>query len=141
MDGDIALGEPWTSRAAAETTSTGCKDQGFLEVHRKERVGFQFELDEAAREAYRDPSPIPGEPPRERVEIPQVQGFASAGRFEILRDNQGEADQVLQLEWSLPRKAVDDSGLLVRFWFLATDDRAGETQATSWVERALCVLP
>jgi hypothetical protein len=140
-DAPVERGDAWVSSAEAETPETGCKGQGFVEIRRKERIGFQVELDEAARESYLDPSPIPGEPARRRTEIPYVEGFASAGRFEILRDNQLDSDQLLQLEWSLPKASVDPEGRLVRFWFVASDDRANDTRASSWIERALCVLP
>jgi hypothetical protein len=131
----------WTYTAPPEAPQEGCMGQGLVEVQQGTRIGIQVQLDDAARESYEDPSPIPGEAPRQRVEIPQVQGLATAGRFEIVRDNQLEAGQELRLEWTLPKQAkIPANGLLVRFWLLATDDRFGDTQAVSWAERALCVL-
>ncbi|MFT3924102.1 MAG: hypothetical protein QM778_16320 [Myxococcales bacterium] len=138
---DVALGEPWTSDATTTDPSKGCAGKGFLELRSKERLGFQFGLDAAARESYLDPSPIPGAPRVMREEIPRVQGLSSAGKFEIRRDNQVRAEQVLQLEWRLPDYVPPKEGLLVRFWFLATDDRDQEHQATSWQTRALCAVP
>jgi hypothetical protein len=136
----VVLGAPWLARALAQDAQENCQGKGFPEVYAKQRIGFQLQLDDAARETYLDPSPVPGAEPRSRVEIPQVQGLSSAGKFEIVRDNQLEAGQLLQLEWSLPKRDPGPNGLLVRFWFIATDDRANDTQATSWEERALCVL-
>ncbi len=138
---EVLAGEPWTAEAPPEAPEEGCVGQGFPEVARAERIGIQVQLDPSARETYLDPSPIPGAPPTQRTEVPQVQGLSSAGRFEIVHDNQLRAGQLLQLEWVLPKRAtVPPTGRLVRFWFLASDDRFGDTQATSWHPRALCVL-
>jgi|GEM_PF-5275051 len=139
---NVKLGAPWTSQATALAGRENCKDLGYLEVQAKQTIAFQFELDPDAKEHYLDPSPVPGEAPRPRVEIPSVQGLSSAGHFDLVRDNQLDEGQLLQLEWSLSAKRPPpQGGLLVRFWFLATDDRYGDTQATSWETRALCVLP
>jgi hypothetical protein len=138
-DEEVVKGDSWPTELAPGAPLEGCKGKGFLELKAGDRLGVQLELDAGARETYLDPSPIPGEPPMKRVEIPQVQGLASAGKFEIVRDNQLEAAQLLELAWK-PDADPPASGLLVRFWFLATDDRYGDTQATSWQARVLCVL-
>jgi hypothetical protein len=138
-DDEVVKGVPWPTDLASAAPLEGCKGQGFFELQQDDRLGVQLELDADARETYLDPSPISGEPPRKRVEIPRVEGLASAGKFEIVRDNQLEAGKLLQLTWKLDEDAPAD-GLLVRFWFLATDDRFGNTQATSWQARVLCVV-
>lgn len=138
---DVLPGTPWIADAPTDAPAEGCVGQGFPEVARSDRIGIQLQLDPAARESYPDPSPVPGAPPTQRTEIPRVEGLASAGKFEIVRDNQLREGQLLQLEWLLPKQAkVLPTGLLVRFWFLATDDRFGDTQATSWQTRFLCVV-
>lgn len=138
---DVVAGTLWAQEAPPAARAEGCMGHGFPEVAQAERVGIQLQLDPAARETYAAPSPIAGAEPSERTEVPQVQGFASAGKFDIVRDNQLGANQLLQLEWLMPKQAmVPPDGLLVRFWFLATDDRFGDTQATSWQSRALCVI-
>jgi hypothetical protein len=142
MKAPIALGTIWTSVAGASTPVHGCRDQGFSEVTwQTDPMGIQLELEPGAREAYAKPSPVPGRPPQPRIEIPQVQGFASAGEFDIVRDNQQSDGQILQLLWKPPQQKEDGAdSLLVRFWFLLSDDRDEAAQATSWMERALCVV-
>ena len=107
----------------------------------KDPIAIQLELEPGAREAYLKPSLTRGRPPQPRTEIPQVHGFASAGDFDVVRDNQQSDGQILQLVWKPPQpKEVGADSLLVRFWFLLSDDRDEEAQATSWMERALCLV-
>lgn len=139
----VEAGTPWSRAATAETPAKGCVGQGFDEVQaaKDKPIGLQIALDDTSRESYIEPSPIPGEQGKARTEIPSVEGFASTGEFEIVRDNQRTLGQLLQLEWKPPKPPIAKDGELVRFWFVAADDRLGSAQATSWIERALCILP
>ncbi len=145
MKSPIASGMPWTSRAGASTPVNGCQGQGFLELKtQKDAIGIQVELVPGAREAYQERSIVPGEAPTAKTEIPRVLGYASAGDFDIVRDNQQMDGQILQLTWRTPAAdKVDPAGTLVRFWFLLGDDRDvdHDAEAVSWTDRALCVLP
>ncbi len=144
MKSPIATGTPWTSRAAAGTSLTGCQGQGLPELRaQKEAIGVQVELAPGAREAYQQRSLVPGGAPSAKTEVPRLLGYASAGEFEIVRDNQQVDGQLLQLTWRTPPAAkIDPTGLLVRFWLLVGDDRDvhHDAEATSWTDRALCVV-
>ena len=124
----IVAGTPWTSEAADDEPAGGCSGMGYPEISASTaKLGFVFELDPAARETYDKPNPIAGEPPIPTTEVPDVRGYATAGTFHILVDNQQTAGQLLELTWTPP--ATIDPALggsqLVRFWFLVRDDRQG----------------
>jgi hypothetical protein len=142
MENPTQLGTSWTSAAPAELATTGCRGTGMPElVASKDLLGIQIELAANARETYVERDEITGEPSKQRTEVPNVEGFASAGEFEIVRDNQQRSGQLLQLTWRPPKAPVDPSGLPVRFWFVASDDRRGATQTSTWALRALCLVP
>jgi hypothetical protein len=142
MEDPSQPGTRWTSAAPAELTTTGCRGTGMPElVASKELLGIQIELAADARETYVERSEITGEPAKPRTEIPNVEGFATVGEFEIVRDNQQRAGQLLQLTWRPPEEQADPSGLTVRFWFVASDDRRGAAQTSGWASRALCLVP
>jgi hypothetical protein len=152
----IAPGAAWTSAARADLSATGCRGAGMPEVAAlpkdakaedvgedkgKNAIGLQFTLEGGAAETYLEQSVISGEAAVSRAEVPAVEGYASAGKFIIVRDNAKSAEQTLQLEWNPPKQPIDASGVLVRFWFVAHDDRERSAQGSSWIERALCVVP
>jgi hypothetical protein len=152
----VTPGSPWTSVASADLPRTGCRGAGMPEVAAlpkdakaedvgedkgKNAIGLQFTLESGAAETYLEQSVISGEAAASRTEVPAVEGYASAGKFIIVRDNAKSAEQTLQLEWNPPKLPIDASGVLVRFWIVAHDDRERSAQASSWIERALCVVP